>query len=212
MEDKKKHTCCSIEGCTKAGKIQNGVEKFIRGLCHAHYKKLIKYGDAQEPLKRCPNGNDITKHLLYKTWRNIIARTSNRKHTYYHNYGERGIEVCARWRGIDGFLNFIEDVGEKPSTNHTLDRIDNDGNYEPGNVKWSTRFEQAANRRNNCSCVGVNYIESSGMWRAGIKINYIYHNLGNHETFERAVAARKAAEVKYGIVYSNSKLEGSLQE
>ena len=63
--------------------------------------------------------------------------------TGYEYYGGRGITVCKRW---DDFYTFAEDIGEKPSINHSLDRIDNDGNYEPSNCKWSTREEQASNR------------------------------------------------------------------
>ncbi|HEY4451018.1 MAG TPA: hypothetical protein VGN13_05440 [Solirubrobacteraceae bacterium] len=64
--------------------------------------------------------------------------------TGYANYGGRGIRICSRW---DDFALFAVDVGEKPSPEHTLDRIDNDGGYEPGNVRWATPAEQQRNRR-----------------------------------------------------------------
>lgn len=65
----------------------------------------------------------------------------------YKNYAGRGIRVCARWNAATGFAAFASDVGPRPSPRHQLDRIENDGNYEPGNVKWSTKREQALNRR-----------------------------------------------------------------
>lgn len=66
-------------------------------------------------------------------------------HTEWANYGGRGITVCLQW--MDSFEAFYADVGDPPSTKHTLDRINVNGNYEPGNTRWATRAEQNANRR-----------------------------------------------------------------
>jgi hypothetical protein len=73
------------------------------------------------------------------------SRCHNPNFKHYNYYGGRGISVCDRWRA--SFECFLADMGDKPTSSHTLDRINNDGNYEPGNVRWATMQEQAKNRR-----------------------------------------------------------------
>ena len=73
-------------------------------------------------------------------WYDMKSRCLNPNNAYYSRYGGRGIGVCKRW--LDSFRAFLEDVGPRPSANHSLGRIDNNGDYEPGNVRWETREEQ----------------------------------------------------------------------
>jgi len=83
----------------------------------------------------------------------IRQRCNNPRHPRYADYGGRGITVCKRW---DSFEAFLEDMGKRPSPLHTIERINNDGNYEPGNCRWATRQEQSTNKRN---CI---YVELAG--------------------------------------------------
>lgn len=91
------------------------------------------------------NGKTITSRT-YNSWTAMKRRCLNLTNKDYENYGGRGITICNRWLGEDGFINFLSDMGERPKGT-TLDRIDNNGNYEPSNCKWSTSKQQSNNRR-----------------------------------------------------------------
>lgn len=96
--------------------------------------------------------NRSTVHGLNKTpeyysWQGMLSRCYYQKHIEYANYGGRGISVCRRWK--NSFQNFIDDMGFKPSGNHSLDRINTNEGYSPDNCRWATRAEQSLNRTDN---------------------------------------------------------------
>lgn len=95
--------------------------------------------------KRTWRPSGAQRHAEYWVWRAMKQRCYLPKHPSFPNYGGRGIIVCDKWR--HSFLAFIDDVGWRPGPKYSISRIDNDGNYEPGNVAWSTKAEQMDNRR-----------------------------------------------------------------
>lgn len=85
----------------------------------------------------------------YRVWSSMLTRCSNPKSKAYEFYGARGIIVCPRWQGESGFSNFLADMGRRPSSVHSLDRIETNGNYEKGNCRWTTKDIQSRNTRRN---------------------------------------------------------------
>lgn len=94
--------------------------------------------------KRCTTHGQ-SKLAEYFVWKTMKARCRNPKNLEFKNYGGRGIKVCDRW--LNSFEAFLGDMGRRPTPAHSIDRINNDGNYEPGNCRWATWKQQAANRR-----------------------------------------------------------------
>lgn len=97
-----------------------------------------------------------TNHPLFKIWNAMISRCENPKDSHYYCYGARGISVCEEWHNFWNFAKWSDSVGGRPE-GYSIDRINNDGNYEPSNCRWATRFQQSINKSNN------SYIEYKGV-------------------------------------------------
>lgn len=118
------------------------------GCCACGGRAIVRHGrpvtDCGCGISKLPQKAD-SKHPLYATWAGILSRCDP---WYGHkDYGLRGIKVCDRWR--NSFWLFVKDIGERPSSGHSLDRIDVNGDYEPKNVRWATSAVQARNKRTN---------------------------------------------------------------
>jgi hypothetical protein len=145
--------------------------------------------------RRLREKHGLTKSAEYRCWNTMKERCFNKNKKAYKNYGARGIIVCDRWS--NSFLNFLEDMGKKPSSQHSIDRIDNNGNYEPSNCRWATLHEQAINKRNKSLNTGVSWDKSKNTWKAMLTVNHKIVLNKRFRNLEEAVLARREAELKW---------------
>jgi hypothetical protein len=115
----------------------------------------------------------------FQAWMSMRNRCYKKQNKRYHRYGGRGISVCARWHI---FENFLSDVGFAPSPKHTLGRIENDGNYEPGNVEWQTTKTQANNTSTNRLITAFRRTQTLAQWsdETGLSRNTIEKRIDRH--------------------------------
>ena len=148
-------------------------------------------------IERLTKHGDSRRHgSLYSMWRSMLKRCHEERDRNFANYGARGIMVCAKWR--EDFAAFRDDMGPRPSGT-TLDRIDNDKGYEPGNCRWATRAEQTRNTSRNVRLTlnGETMCLSDWALRAGMNRGTLRGRLRNGWSLEAAITApskaRKAA-------------------
>lgn len=137
----------------------------------------------------------------YAAYDHMKQRCSNPNDAKYPLYGARGIKICARWLGPDGFDNFFKDMGRRPGRGYSLDRRDNDGDYTPENCRWTTATVQSRNqglRKDNTSGYrGVSFSNEKQKWRATICIDRKCYFIGAYNTPEEAAEARKLVEDEF---------------
>lgn len=176
---------CKVEGCDKESKV--------KGVCNAHYKRFRRHGSYE--LQREQHRMKYTKE--YNAWRNIKDRCRNKNHWAYEYYGARGIDICDEW--YNSFEAFYEGLGDIPD-GLSIDRINNDKGYEPGNIRFANKTEQCTNRRkfknNTSGYTGVSFSKKKGKWLAYIDQYGKRKILGVFKEKSDAIKARKKAEQK----------------
>ena len=141
--------------------------------CNKHYQRFRLHGTTKKINKgdrRFIKVNGKSKRTqVYSAWLNMHTRCNDKSFRHYHRYGGRGVSVCAEWHSFDAFHQWAIKSGIKPSL--TLDRIDNDGNYEPSNCRWATRLEQANNTKNTSYFTHKGLTLSLSQWATKMDVN-----------------------------------------
>lgn len=163
----------------------NGRAVYHHGANDEHGKIMNIAPSKQSPLTTRVNPKYVIFSREYRTWTTMKSRCSDPNATDFAIYGGRGISVCERWMKFD---NFFSDMGQRPS-GMSLDRINSNGNYEPGNCKWSNAREQALNKRNNRLITMWGFTFPSAKWASmyGLPTTTVHLRMKNGWCAERAI-------------------------
>lgn len=156
---------CGIEKDVRAGDLRNG----YANSCGCLQRELV--ADASKTRNATHGGcRRDNRSPEYTVWTGLLQRCHNPNDKNFSRYGGRGISVCARWRGENGFPNFIADMGPRP-TGLTLERMNNDGPYSPDNCAWATLKRQCNNRRSNRILEARGRAQTVTQWARELGIN-----------------------------------------
>ena len=137
---------------------------------------------------------------MYGVWNSMNSRCGNPNNPYYKHYGGRGIAVCERWSCEEGFINFLEDMGDRPD-GMSIDRIDNDKGYSLDNCRWVNNSIQTLNQRritasNRSGYRGVGFASAKGKYRVGVTFDSIKYFIGHFEDVYEAALAYDCAAIQ----------------
>jgi len=145
--------------------------------------------------RRAVHGRSNTHE--HRHWWQMVRRCVDPAFIMFERYGAQGVRVAAEWQGAQGFIRFLEHVGEAPSDKHTLDRIDGEGDYVPGNVRWATPKEQGRNRRDNRLLTAFGRTQCVAAWAEEVGLNdttilaRLKRGLSHEEAISRPLERRR---------------------
>lgn len=173
---------CSVDGCGKKHRSF--------GLCAGHYKQNHINKKPIAPLRRLEK-HGLSKTREYATWRSIKSRCYLLTEKDYRRYGGRGIRVCDRWK--NSFSAFLSDMGKRPSDSHSIDRIDNDGDYCPENCRWATMKEQMQHTSICRFITWKGQTKNIAQWAEHLGINRrtLWDRINNGLPLEKAFSTKK---------------------
>ena len=183
------------------------------GIINGHTKSCGCYAREKSASMKKTHGMSETR--FYKIWVGMRQRCYNEKDTGYKYYGGRGITVCDRWKKFENFYDdmyesYLKHVEEHGEENTSIDRIDNNGNYESSNCRWTNQTKQLINQRersdNTSGHTGVSWHKLRNKWRAYITIDGKIKHLGYFEEKEMAIRVRRAYEARY---YNTIQINGA---
>ena len=182
---------CKVPTCTRDG------NEHYNGSCRSCARRFERNG-SYDYVSNSHGRYGIMKSGLEPIFNMMHQRCSNVGNKSYINYGARGIKVCDRWSGKDGIINFIEDMGERPQGT-SIDRKDNDGNYEPSNCRWANRHEQASNKTNSSEIhTGVVKVKDRNLFESSLIVNKIRYRKF-FRNIQDAIKYRKELEHEHKI-------------
>jgi hypothetical protein len=183
---------CNIKGCSNLHKS--------KGLCNTHYARFRRNGNFKK--HEFQKKHQLSFSVEYQIWLGIKKRCYNSNHKDFDIYGGRGIIMSNEFK--NNFKSFYDYIGKRPTKQHSIDRIDSNGNYERGNIRWATNYVQCINQRirkdNTSGYKGV-MLNKHNSWIAFISVNKKKIYLGSFKDINDALSARKKAEKKYQQPY-----------
>jgi len=186
-----------------------GRRRLVKARCGCGREQIVALGNLRQglstqclscakkgrPSNRRTHGEALKKSAEYMVWRGLRQRCYAEYNASFKNYGGRGITVCKRWQGPQGYSNFLADMGRRPGLGYSIERIKNNRGYRPSNCKWALPKEQSRNKRVNVRVRVGREVKTIAEWAelAGLKYHTLWARLRAGWSSKRAVSMKSRA-------------------